>query len=149
MTADADETEKQAIRDTIMTNYHEAHVRNDGELFMRILHPEWRVFRIDSDGKLGIQDRSAYIGQYEAMKRKLDWGTEIYSIDVTGDFACVKLRIECSVVKCIDYLNMMKLDGRWWIVHKIAHANVKQRNSVSRTRLQEVVTRRRLWHLEQ
>ena len=59
------------------------------------------------------------------MKRKLDWETEIYAIDVTGDCASVKLRIECSFVKCIDYLNMMKLDGQWWIVHKISHAELK------------------------
>ncbi len=125
MSADTHEMEKQAIHETIMANYHEAHVHNDSNLFMRILHPEWRFFRIDSEGKLAIQDRAAYVAQYEAMKRGLDWETEIYSIDVTGDFASVKLRIECSIVRCIDYFNMMKLDGQWWIVHKISHAELK------------------------
>lgn len=125
MVADNQKSEKQAIHETIMANYHEAHVRNNSDLFMRILHPEWRFFRIDSEGKLGIQDRAAYVAQYEAMKRRLDWETEIYSIDVTGDFASVKLRIECNIVRCIDYLNMMKLGGQWWIVHKISHAEHK------------------------
>ena len=127
MTEDIYEMEKQAIQETIMANYHEAHVRNDPNLFLRILHPEWRFFRIDVEGELAIQDRAAYVAQYETAKRKLDWETEIYSIDVTGDFASVKLRIECSIVKCIDYFNMMKLDDQWWIVHKISHAELRSR----------------------
>ena len=120
--------EKQAIRDAIMATYHEGHIKNDPELFLQILHPEWRFFRIDTEGQLGIQDRDAYVSQYDPANGRppLDWETEIYSIDVTGDFAAVKLRIECSLVKCIDYFNMMKLDGRWWIVHKISHGELKQ-----------------------
>ena len=38
----------------------------------------------------------------------------------------MKLRIECSLIKCIDYFNMMKLDGRWWFVHKTSHGELKQ-----------------------
>ena len=125
MPADNQESEKEAIHAAIMATYHEAHVRNDPNLFMEILHPEWRFFRIDSEGKLGIQDRAEYVAQYDPAKRPLDWETEIYAIDVTGDFASVKLRIECSLVKCIDYFNMMKIDGRWWIVHKISHGELK------------------------
>ena len=126
MTADIYEAERQAIHDAILATYHEAHVRNDPELFLQILHPEWRFFRIDSEGRLAIQDRDAYVSQYGPEKPALDWETEIYAIDVTGDFASVKLRIECSVGKCIDYFNMMKRDGRWWIVHKISHGELKQ-----------------------
>jgi len=125
MTAGTRGVEEQAIHDAILANYHEAHIRNDSSLFLRILQPEWRFFRIGAEGNLEIQDRAAYVAQYAAMKRKLDWETEIHAIDVTGDCASVKLRIECSIVKCIDYLNMMKLDGQWWIVHKISHAELK------------------------
>jgi len=127
MTENGYEMEKQAIHETIMANYHEGHVQNDPDLFRRVLHPEWRFFRIDAEGELVIQDRAAYVAQYEAMKRELDWETEIISIDVTGDFASVKLRIECSIVKCIDYFNMMKLDDQWWIVHKTSHAELRSR----------------------
>jgi len=127
MTENGYEMEKQAIHETIMANYHEGHVRNDPDLFRRVLHPEWRFFRIDAEGELVIQDRAAYVAQYEARTRQLDWETEIISIDVTGDFASVKLRIECSIVKCIDYFNMMKLDDQWWIVHKTSHAELRSR----------------------
>ena len=127
-TTDEHESEKQAIRDAIMATYHEGHVKNDPEAFLQILHPEWRFFRIDAEGKLAIQDRDAYVSGYDPDRAgpPLDWETEIHSVDVTGNFASVKLRIECSLIKCIDYFNMMKLDGRWWIVHKISHGELKQ-----------------------
>ena len=121
------ESEKQAIHETIMATYHEAHIKNDPELFLQVLHPEWRFFRIDAAGQLCIQTRDEYVSQYDPASAgpPLDWETEIYSIDVTGNFASVKLRIECSLVRCIDYFNMMKLDGRWWIVHKTSHGELK------------------------
>ena len=128
MSIEDNDSEKQAIHDAIMSTYHEGHVKNDPERFLQILHPEWRFFRIDAEGNLAIQDRDAYVAQYDPAHAgpPLDWETEIYSVDVTGSFASVKLRIECSLVKCIDYFNMMKLDGRWWIVHKISHGELKQ-----------------------
>jgi hypothetical protein len=130
MSTDNHRSEEQAIRDVIMATYHEGHIKNDPDAFMQILHPEWRFFRIDGEGKLCIQDRDAYISWYDPANGRppLDWETEIYSVDVTGDFASVKLRIECRLIKCIDYFNMMKLDGRWWIVHKISHAELKRAN---------------------
>ena len=127
MDAENHESEKRAIHDTIMATYHQGHTRNDPERFLQVLHPEWRFIRIDADGQLCIQNRDEYISQYDPSNAgpPLDWETEIYSIDVTGNFASVKLRIECSLVRCIDYFNMMKLDGRWWIVHKISHGELK------------------------
>jgi len=45
---------------------------------------------------------------------------------VTGNQAAVKLRIENQNVKYIDYLNLMKIDGKWWIVHKLSHDQQKK-----------------------
>ena len=45
---------------------------------------------------------------------------------MTGYQAAVKLRIEKQVVKYIDYLNLMKIDGKWWIVHKLSHDRQKK-----------------------
>jgi len=120
--------EKQAIHDAIMAFYHEGHVMSDPELFKQILHPEWRFFTLDQQEQLRIADRHEYTSQYESREADptLEWETEILSIDVTGSFAAVKLRLECRLAACIDYFNMMKLDGRWWIVHKISHGELKQ-----------------------
>ena len=123
------EVEKQAIRETILDYYHEGHVKSDPQLYKNILHPEWRFFLLDEEGQLRIVDRDEYLSWYDPDNAdpELEWETEFYSIDVTESIATVKLRLECQNVRFIDYFNMMKLDGRWWIVHKMSHG-VRKRN---------------------
>lgn len=116
------ENEELAIRDAILKYYHDGHAKYDPELYKQILHPEWKFFLLDN-GELNIVDRDEFCSWYqpEKLKPELEWETEFYSIDVTGDIAAVKLRIENQSVKYIDYLNLMKIQGQWWIVHKLSH----------------------------
>jgi hypothetical protein len=110
------------IQKALMDYYHDGHALYDPELYIEILHPDWKFFLLD-EGKLKIIDRDEFCDWYAPEKKPLDlkWETEIYKIDVTGKLAAVKLRIENQRVRYIDYLNMMKIDGKWWIVHKISH----------------------------
>ena len=116
------DAEKQAIRKAILDYYHEGHVKSDPELYRQILHPEWKFFLLDQ-GQLRIVDREEYVSwsNPQDANPELKWETEFYAIDVTENIAAVKLRLECQEVRYIDYFNMMKLDGRWWIVHKMSH----------------------------
>ena len=115
------ETEKQAIRQVILDYFHEGHVQSDGTLYEKVLHPAWKFYRLNQ-GQLQIVDRAEYVSWYDPkdLDPELEWETEFYSIDVTENVAAVKLRIECQTMGYIDYFNMMKLDGRWWIVHKMS-----------------------------
>lgn len=119
--------EKQAIQQAIMDYYHEGHAQSDPELYKPILHPEWKFFLFDDEGNLKIVDRAEYMSWYDPqnVNPALEWETEFYNIDVTENIAQVKLRIECQEVKYIDYFNMMKIDGQWWIVHKMSHGGHK------------------------
>lgn len=118
--------EQQAIQEAILAYYHAGHALYDPDLYRKILHPEWKFFLLENDS-LKIVDRDEFCEWYahENLKPELKWETEIYNIDVTGDLASVKLRIENQDVKYIDYLNLMKIDGSWWIVHKISHDTPK------------------------
>jgi hypothetical protein len=115
-----------AIQEAILAYYHAGHALYDSDLYRKILHPEWKFFLLENDS-LKIVNRDEFCDWYapENLKPDLEWETEIYSIDVTGDLASVKLRIENQKVRYIDYLNMMKIDGSWWIVHKISHDTPK------------------------
>ena len=115
--------EEDAIRSAVLAYYHEGHVRNDARLYEGILHPQWRFFLLDEDGRLRIVERDEYYSWYDpkGVDPSLKWETEFYSVDVTEDIASVKLRLECQNVRYIDYFNMMKIDGQWWIVHKMSH----------------------------
>ena len=118
-----DNIEVSSIKKAIMDYYHEGHVKSDPELYKKILHDEWRFFLFDEKGQLEIVDKAEYMSWYdpENVNENLTWNTELYYVDVTGNNAAVKLRIECEDVGYIDYFNLMKIDGKWWIVHKLSH----------------------------
>ena len=118
--------EQLDIENAIMTFYHDGHAHYDPDLYRKVLHPDWKFFLLEK-GTLRIVGRDEFCDWYAPENRNpdLEWETEIYSIDVTGGLASVKLRIENQKVKYIDYLNMMKIDGSWWIVHKISHDTPK------------------------
>ena len=130
MNTTSDEKEKDAIKKAILDYYHEGHAKNDARYYEPILHPEWKFFLLDNEGKLRIVDRQEYYSWYrpEEINPVLEWETEFYSIDVTENIAAVKLRLECQEVRFIDYFNMMKIDGRWWIVHKMSSGTRKGRD---------------------
>ena len=122
MNVESYETEKEAIKKAVLDYYHEGHVKSDPKLYENILHPEWKFFLLDQ-GQLRIVDRDEYFSWYnpEDVDPELTWETEFYSVDVMENIAAVKLRLECQKVRYIDYFNMMKLDGKWWIVHKMSY----------------------------
>jgi hypothetical protein len=121
------EWDQKAIKQAVLDYYHEGHVQSDPALYREILHPEWKFFLFDEDGGLRIVDRDEYCSWYnpQDVDPELEWETEFYRVDVTGDIASVKLRIECQQVRYIDHFHMMKIDGRWWIVHKMSHGKRK------------------------
>ncbi len=121
------EKEKAAVKKAIMDYYHEGHVKSDPELYKKILHDEWKFFLFDEKGKLRIVDKAEYLSWSDPKKvdKSLKWETEFYYVDVTDNLAQVKLRLECQKVKYIDYFHLMKIDGTWWIVHKLSYGTSK------------------------
>ncbi|MFW9999767.1 MAG: nuclear transport factor 2 family protein [Candidatus Hodarchaeota archaeon] len=118
-----EDIEIKSIKKAIMDYYHEGHVKSDPELYKKILHDEWKFFLFNENNQLRIVDKEEYLSWYdpEKVNKDLTWTTEFYNIDVTGNNAAVKLRIECEEVGYIDYFNLMKINDKWWIVHKISH----------------------------
>jgi hypothetical protein len=51
------------------------------------------------------------------VNKYLTWNTGFFIIDITRNNTAVKLKIECEESIYIDYFNLMKIDGKWWIVH--------------------------------
>jgi len=119
----SEESDIEPIKKAIMDYYHEGHVRSDPELYKNILHDEWKFFLFDQNKQLKIVDKAEYLSWYDPEKANinLNWTTEFYNVDVTGNNAAVKLKLECEEVGYIDYFNLMKIDNKWWIVHKLSH----------------------------
>ncbi|UCE10768.1 MAG: nuclear transport factor 2 family protein [Candidatus Thorarchaeota archaeon] len=116
--------EEASIKKAIMEYYHEGHVQYRPELYDEILHDEWKFFYFNREGNLEIVDKRAYKSWYEPEKIEegLEWKTEFLYVDVTGNNAAVKLKIGNQKVQYTDYFNMLKIEGKWWIVNKISTA---------------------------
>ena len=114
--------EKEAIRQAIFDYYHEGHVKADPALYEHILHDAWKMFLIDENGDLRIVDKAEYYSWYkpEDADAGLRWQTRIHTIDVFENNAAVKLWIGNQEFGYVDYFNMMKIQGKWWIVHKMS-----------------------------
>jgi hypothetical protein len=114
------------IKDALEKFYVQGHALYDPGLYMEILHPSWKMFHL-IDGVLEKVDREEFCRWYEPQNRdpELEWESEILDIDLTGEVAHAKLRLENQRVCYLDYLNLMKIDNKWWIVHKIYHQEDK------------------------
>ena len=123
----SDSEEVNKIKKAIMDHYHEGHAKHDYRYYDGILHDEWKFFMLDQEGSLQIVDKDKYYSWYDPKdsEESLDWETEIYYVDITGNVGSAKIRLECENVRYIDYFNLMKLDDQWWIVHKVSHGTKK------------------------
>lgn len=106
----------------ILDYYHAGHVKADPNLYNEILHPDWKFFMFDDNFDLKIVDRDEYCSWYDPSKvdASLKWETDFIYVDVYFSNAQVKLTIKNQNFGYLDYFNLMKIHGIWWIVNKIS-----------------------------
>jgi hypothetical protein len=115
--------EDAAVR-VAVEHYFRGHATGDGAHFRKVFHPESKLFFI-RDGKFASWTSDEYIGRASGSpaadeaqrKRSIEW------IDVSGDTAVAKVRLDYPAVKFVDYLSLLKIDGEWKIVNKTFHAD--------------------------
>jgi hypothetical protein len=118
-----EDEDQQEIEQAILDYYHGGHAQSDPKLYEEILHPDWKFFMLNDDGQLEIVDRNEYMSWYnpDEVDQGLNWETKFSYIDVTGRVASAKISIENQNVRYVDYFNLIRQDGKWWIVNKISH----------------------------
>ena len=121
------EKEIEIVKLAIMDHYHEGHAKHDYKYYEGILHDDWKFFMFNQDQGIDIIDKEKYCSWYDPKDydENVNWETEILYVDITGNVGSAKIRLECERVQYIDYFNLLKLDGKWWIVHKVCHATRK------------------------
>ncbi|BCD85378.1 hypothetical protein PSm6_17850 [Pseudomonas solani] len=117
------EAERQAI-EAVVRDYVEGMVRADATLLRSAFHPDSRIvghFGPDLQWLspeafiAGLQARGPVVAEGEAPVWRLE------SLDLTGDTALAKVTDVYAGLDFIDYLSLLKIDGRWRIVHKLFH----------------------------
>lgn len=115
------------IQEDLVRYYIQGHVQYDPDIYKQILHPDWKMFHL-VNGELVQIDREEFCRWYapELKEPGLNWEWEFLSLDVTGEAASVKLRLENQHVRYVDYLSLLRIAGKWWITHKIYHESSKK-----------------------
>ena len=113
--------DEAAIRQTVQY-YFDGGKNRDSLTLRKAFHPEARML-FARDGKLVVVPIGEYItrvgseprkpGEVDSTERK------VVSVDVVGDAAVAKLKLERPDGVLTDYMSLLKVDGRWLIVNKI------------------------------
>ena len=93
---------------------------NDVSALKEAFWPEAKLFFVKNDGTLGELTQAKWYEGFASVAGKLEEGElRIASVEVTKDAASVKVVEEYPKSRYTDYLSLLKLKGRWWIVNKI------------------------------
>jgi hypothetical protein len=113
--------EREAVAATVQL-YFQGHATGSGEFFRKAMHPEGKMFWV-KDGALAQRPFPEYIAgapgkpaDDEARRVR-----RILMIDVTGDTAVAKVELAYPDATLIDYLSLLRIDGKWVVINKIFH----------------------------
>jgi hypothetical protein len=117
----AQPSEEAAIREAI-EHYFQGQATGNGEHYRQAFHPDAKLFFVQN-GEIVQWTLAEYIARSpgqpaadEAQRKR-----RIESIDLDGNAAVVKLTLDYPTVRFTDYMSMLEVDGRWWIVNKTFH----------------------------
>ena len=125
--------DEAAIRQTVQY-YFDGGKTRDTLTLRKAFHPDARML-FARDGKLVVVPIGEYItrvgseslkpGEMDSTERK------VVSVDVVGDAAVAKLQLKRPTAVLIDYMSLLKVDGRWMIVNKIFSRETREHVSGS------------------
>lgn len=93
---------------------------NDTVSFHEAFWPEARLFAIRPNGQINELTQARWYGMFAQNAGKEEQGDlRITAVDITNTAAAVKVVEDYPGSRYTDYLNLLRIDGRWWIVNKI------------------------------
>lgn len=113
------EDDQAAVQKTVET-YFDGYTRGDTTTLATVFHPDFELKWLSRNQYRNV-DREGMFAFFGP-----DWNheitSEILSIDITGTAAMAKVDVTLvGMVKWIDYISLLKIGGKWWIVHKLSH----------------------------
>lgn len=92
----------------------------DGNRIEKAFHPSASMKYLDAQtGEFKDVPIADFIARSKANTTKQERKIEIISLDIEGNAANGKIKIETAKVILYDYMNMLKINGEWKIVSKI------------------------------
>ena len=120
--------EEAAVRETLQ-HYLNGHSTGQADEFRQAMYPQGTMYFI-KDGQYTQVSLADYIARAAAgtgkpaadeakRKRKIEF------VDITGNVAVGKLVLDYPDVRLTDYMELLKIDGKWQIVAKTFYADRK------------------------
>lgn len=107
--------EEKAVRACL-----EEYMSGDGNRMEKAFHPSASMKYIDAQtGEFKDVPIADFIARAKANTNKSERKIEIVSVNIEGNAANGKIKIETDKVILYDYMNMLKVNGEWKIVSKI------------------------------
>ena len=107
----------------IAKTYCDAAYEMDADKFASIFHPSCSVTKAGADGNVSVTPIEMWLAGVRSMKapklQGLERHDEILSIDVVGELALLKLKLQIPPSYFTDILSCLKVDGAWRIVQKV------------------------------
>ena len=111
----AQKTDEEAVR-ACLANY----MSGEGDRMEKAFHPSATMKYIDAQSNefkdVPIAD---FIARVKGTTTKQDRKIEIVALNIEGNAANGKIKIETEKAILYDYMNMLKINGEWKIVSKI------------------------------
>lgn len=119
--------DKEAIEKTLQY-FFDGVDELDIDLIKKALHPECRSFYISENGTVGGLHYSEWEDYLKSVKKKPDHPLcraksfkQIAYIDISGTAASAKAELIFNNCTFIDYYNLLKVNGHWYIVNTTFH----------------------------
>jgi hypothetical protein len=121
-----DKAEIEAVIHTYLDGLYEG----DAEKLASAFHPT-SALTYESEGRIAIMPRDEWLAAVRARpspaSKSLPRHDEILSIDQSSPTtAFVKLRCAIPPRFFVDYLNLLKVDGRWQVAQKVFSVRVEE-----------------------
>jgi hypothetical protein len=124
--AQAASADDQAGVRAALQHYLNGHATGDPEEFRKAFHPDARMTFV-RDGKIVITPISEYIARAsgkpaadEAQRKR-----RITDVAITGNAAVGRIELDYPSALLVDFMTLLKADGRWVIIAKSYHSAPK------------------------
>jgi Putative lumazine-binding len=116
------DTDVRALRALAQT-YFDGAYEMDADKFASIFHPSSSVTKVGDDGNVSVTPIATWLAAVRTLKAPKQQGLErhdqILSIDVEGELALVKLKLQIPPRYFTDILSCLKVNGTWKIAQKV------------------------------
>jgi hypothetical protein len=110
--------------DTLLTDYFELMYSQDMGLFDRVFHPDSTLYSAQGGAGLSIRPREVYREQMMGRQSPKELGEARRDVvlmvdEISPTLALAKVQLQMFGGVMQDYLNLVALDGQWWVMAKM------------------------------